>query len=734
MNEETIEQRIARLQKELEEQGNAPQKRKHKLLTLALACLLLSFTLCVYGPMDLVLGNIEELWFSVSQIWWIVVLAGLVAFGLSFGLGCLLRGKVRGVYTSLVFGAGLGFWLQGNFLNLDLGIFNGQSIQWDLFLKQEIINLGIWFLCLAIPVFLFFLRKKFWKNALRILASGLVAVQVVTLGILLLTTDGAFENRGADLFLTDKALYEVGQQDNVIVFVLDMFDEDYYQMISKEHPEALESFDGFTHFSNTVGKFSTTNYSIPYLLTNKANIPQQDYGEYLNQAYAENSFLTDLKEAGYQIDLYTSEDYVPETMLGTVNNYAQEKLVPTSNWAMFKKLYRFTASKYFPQTLKKYVWFWEDEFQKIRSVESGDSAYSTDNNNADFYQGMMEDGIQIGESAKEMKFIHLHGAHYPNTIDENVQPVEGADVIDTSRGVLKIVSDYMSQLKDLGLYDDATIILLADHGYFNGVVTNPLLMVKRPGDTGPLAEADNPVSHDNFQATLMDAIGMNEDGKYGVSAFDTTVGGQEQRVFYRYTLVDASAKDEAYTGREPYDCIELLFPDDSNNAGYVVPTGKLYPVEGGERALPAYNPYTLGEQLRYSGDDLDDRYIFDYGALKLDFDQVHLGSKQALISMTLEGELPQSGELTGEIQYGEVTHGSQRIMIYAGEGAGEKVFSETVTQNNGTLTFKIPTELVSEDRKLLIRIEMPDSYPKGWFEHHYQGYHSALELKGFKLS
>ena len=144
-----------------------------------------------------------------------------------------------------------------------------------------------------------------------------------------------------------------------------MFDEDYYRIIAKEDPHVLSGFEGFTHFSNSVGKFSTTNYAIPYLLTQRPIIPQQSYNDYLHQAYGETQFFRDLKEAGYQIDLYTSEAYVPETMLGTVHNLTQDRLVPTSNWIMFKKLYRFTASKYLPHTLKKYVWFQEDEFQDV---------------------------------------------------------------------------------------------------------------------------------------------------------------------------------------------------------------------------------------------------------------------------------------------------------------------------------------------------------------------------------
>ncbi|WP_138295349.1 MULTISPECIES: LTA synthase family protein [unclassified Clostridium] len=735
MSEETIEQRIVRLQKELEQKDIASQKnrKQRKLLTLALSCLLLSFTLCVYGPLDLFLGNIGELWFSLFQIWWIILLTGLAAFGLTFGFGYLLRGKVRGIYTSLVFGAGLAFWLQGNFLNLDLGIFNGQNIQWELFRKHELINLGIWGLCLALPVALYLWRHKIWQNAVRVLAASLAAIQGITLGILLFTTDGAFAHKDVDLFLTDKAICEVGQQDNVIVFLLDMFDEDYYRIIAKEDPHVLSGFEGFTHFSNSVGKFSTTNYAIPYLLTQRPIIPQQSYNDYLHQAYGETQFFRDLKEAGYQIDLYTSEAYVPETMLGTVHNLTQDRLVPTSNWIMFKKLYRFTASKYLPHTLKKYVWFQEDEFQKIRSVESGDAAYTTENNNSEFYQMLTNNAIQAGGSAKQMKFIHLHGAHYPYKINEQAQPLGADNVIDTAKGVLKIVSDYMAQLKELGLYDDATILILADHGYYDGTVTNPIFMVKRPGDTGPVKDAFNPISHDNFQATVMDAIGLNKDGRYGVSAFDTNIVGQPQRIFYRYTLNDASAKDEAYTGRKPYDCIELLFPDESNDASCVIPTGRLFPETGGEQSLSRYKSYALGMQLRYDENGLDEQCIFDYGVIKKGLDEVYLGTKQAQISMTIEGEISDERALKCEIGYGKVTNGSQRIAIYAGEGAGKKVFSQTITQENGVIAFEVPVEWIKADKKLVLRIEMPDAYPEGWEQDHAQGEYTALSLKSFGL-
>ena len=60
-------------------------------------------------------------------------------------------------------------------------------------------------------------------------------------------------------------------------------------------------------------------------------------------------------------------------------------------------------------------------------------------------------------------------------------------------GVFRILSEMLADLKDKGLYDQATIIVTADHGDTN-IAEHPLFMVKRSGDTSAYSESEVPAS------------------------------------------------------------------------------------------------------------------------------------------------------------------------------------------------------------------------------------------------
>ena len=80
--------------------------------------------------------------------------------------------------------------------------------------------------------------------------------------------------------------------------------------------------------------------------------------------------------------------------------------------------------------------------------------------------------------------IHLAGTHAPYTLDRAGRPAEGESTyVDQGIGVLNIVAEYLRDLKDSGLYDEATIVVTADHGewYLADEITGPtapMLMVK----------------------------------------------------------------------------------------------------------------------------------------------------------------------------------------------------------------------------------------------------------------
>jgi hypothetical protein len=139
-----------------------------------------------------------------------------------------------------------------------------------------------------------------------------------------------------------------------------------------------------------------------------------------------------------------------------------------------------------------------------------------------------------GESAS-FTFLYMHGAHDPIMMDENIQPSNDSTPAQQAMGAFKIIYEYIDQLKQLGLYDDATIIITGDHGMLHGDnVERPSLVglfVKPAGSSGaPLAISEAPVCPDELAATVMEGLLGSAEG-YGRTYFDVKEGDQVTREY-----------------------------------------------------------------------------------------------------------------------------------------------------------------------------------------------------------
>ena len=113
------------------------------------------------------------------------------------------------------------------------------------------------------------------------------------------------------------------------------------------------------------------------------------------------------------------------------------------------------------------------------------------------------------------------GSHYPFNYDEEVNDLgqDNSDVFKQSQGAIHIVSEYVRQLKELGVYDDTTIIITADHGYWTITeepikeTSTPIMFIKPAQsaelDAQPIRVDEKPVSHLDLQATVLDAMGLD---------------------------------------------------------------------------------------------------------------------------------------------------------------------------------------------------------------------------------
>ena len=73
--------------------------------------------------------------------------------------------------------------------------------------------------------------------------------------------------------------------------------------------------------------------------------------------------------------------------------------------------------------------------------------------------------------------------HYPWILDENLEYIKDGEkgtAIQAAIGRLKIVNEYTTLLKKHGVYDNATIVILADHGFNHALGRRPVFLIKQP--------------------------------------------------------------------------------------------------------------------------------------------------------------------------------------------------------------------------------------------------------------
>ncbi|MDE6983733.1 MAG: LTA synthase family protein, partial [Lachnospiraceae bacterium] len=118
----------------------------------------------------------------------------------------------------------------------------------------------------------------------------------------------------------------------------------------------------------------------------------------------------------------------------------------------------------------------------------------------------------------------MRGPHSPFYLTEDLQcePTGRTATMESQgKGSLKIVYEYIGQLKTLGQYDDATIIITADHGQgnilntekYNGQpdkTSRTLFLIKQPGEhhkSMVINEAE--VSQSELIPTILSGFGLD---------------------------------------------------------------------------------------------------------------------------------------------------------------------------------------------------------------------------------
>ncbi len=533
-----------------------------RLLIALAANFSFAFLMLFFTPVEMFLGNVSDVPFEFSVLLKVTVVTSLAYVVIATAVMLLLRGKIFDFAAGSVFAFTVASYIQSNFLNGDLGTLNGETVRWQDNLKPTLLGFAVWLLILLVPFAVRSLSRNTWQKVVVFVSVLLVIMQGTAFVSLYANAD--LEGQVYDKIVSRDGLYEVFDEGNVIVFVLDYFDNMYAEQIEEEYPDVFDELEGFTRYTDYESMYRSTMPSVPYLLTAVDWDPTRSLWEYPEYSYSSSSFLDDLHSLGARVNVYTKGMYVGTAGYGKIDNVTEDSPI-ISETGVFRAMAKYTLYKTLPRIMKAPFWLYTDDIISMSVVPSADDAAHTpyEYDDALFGTELRRDGITVvtdHEEESKFTFIHMFGTHYPWSIDENGEACDSTTLARQGAGCFKLVSEYLRDLKDAGVYDDATIIIMSDHGVsiFNeqevgeGVANGyihfphgtkdsplpdeftptPIMFIKKSGDgKGALKYSAAPLTQSDFHATIIEALG-GDGSAYGPSFFDFAEGDERTRYYY----------------------------------------------------------------------------------------------------------------------------------------------------------------------------------------------------------
>lgn len=658
---------------------------KNRLGIAAITSFLLAFTLCVFGPLELYLTNVEDLWFGIGTIVPIIAVIFAAGFVLSTAFGTVFKGKMHIYAICLIFGVALAIYVQGNFLNIDYGseVLDGQEIVWSDFTKYGLLDTFAWLVCIAVPFVIYLISKIHFKKIITAFTCLLVGMQLITLVVLFTQTDGLEKNTYAS---TRDGIYTLSQEDNTIIFVLDTFDQKYFDDLMKKHPEYKEMLNGFVQYNNATASGARTILALPSILSGEPYKKDIPYTEYIENIWDGDSPCDLMTEAGYDTRVFAENNFFTEDAAKSVKNYRDTGGKTGSKKILTKKLYKLTLYKYMPHYLKERFWMDTAEFDAAKNEDSYSSA-----NDAKFYREYLANGgyTYSEQYDKAFRLYLLNGAHDPLRLRSDATlSSETTSRMEQTEGVFKILFELMNDMKENGVYDNANIIITADHGNI-GNLEHVMFLYKAKGENQGYKVSSAPVSLFDIAPTLVDWVD-GDSSKYGSGKVFYNVKDDEKRTreFFLWTGTNKDERIERWeiTG-EAYDKSHQKLAEK-------------YFTNGGKT-----EEYKLGTKLSFEADTTANQYCID-GFRKSTGFRTPVVGRYAKMEIPIK-DLPKNGKLS--VSFG-LFASSQKTPVVI-KANGKEVFNRRLTDSDieNNLIFEVPVDLIGKDKTLTLDFEFTEA-------------------------
>ena len=545
--------------------------RKRFLGTILLCNLFLSLTVVFFSPMEIVLLNRGEFYFPFNNVWGVQLLVALGAALVLSLLMMLLPPRAGQIAAAVSLGLGLAAYVQALFLNGKMVSLTGASMK--LTDADKTTNLIIWgCIVLAVLLCVIFLgarRKKATNLLMKGVACALIVMQ--TVGLVSLIFADHSSDQEMETYLSVDGEFELSSGNNVIEFVLDSADGLAVREMLATYPELYDSLSGWVYYPNATSKHSRTYPSIPYMLTGAICHYDLPVTEYVEQAFDQSHYLKGLNQAGTDIRLFTwnpeiiaksTQEYVANSSAYRYNRFENLNLPKLIENMMKIALYKSLPYQFKNQFRYNLVQVNMSSFTR-QDLFFKDFSYM----DPGFYSDLTKSSpISVTDKyAKAFRFYHLFGPHPGADWDENLDTVsedESTDIWDLPyrarvlRGSYKMIEEYIRQMKELGIYDQSTIIITADHAISDDRETQrtlvrqttacPVMMVKYAGSdlSQPLRISSAPVAHEDIFATVEKALSSGVTGTGSGRGLEDIAEAEDRDRYYYHTAFHTDESGE----------------------------------------------------------------------------------------------------------------------------------------------------------------------------------------------
>ncbi len=507
-----------------------------------------------------------ELFFNQTEEWQVGLgklllfpIAGavgvLVTWALLAGLAARWPRVARGIALTL-FALGCYLLLADLYSPVQIDHLDGGVLTSDEPMKYSLLELGIGLVLLFILALL--IRGRGERTA-SMLAGLLAVIGIGYAGVVvahLLMPEPVLAKAKAD------ARSESG---NVYHIVLDRMQTDVF-LESVDIADARKTFRGFELYRNNIANYLTTAPSRASYMSSTF-YHEGNYKDWFREVWRDQGIQKMLSDQNYRVWNYAPfrqwRDGSVDVFHYLRDIYYERTGIPASDFADFITLWllRPVPNLLTEEALEPATAAGEALLARLNGLEQTGSTTDDQPKALTMNKGIevvaskhMFEQLAADETLRGDKgeYVYAHAIipHLPYVLDAScnyynprMKKIDQRQAyLDQAVCSVRLVEDFLIALQGSGHYDDATVILHADTGAEEGFLSDPpdyrsasttlgkpdnqllsganaLLMIKRPGETGPLKELDQPTQLVDLFPSLADILDLEE-------AIDTTIHGR----------------------------------------------------------------------------------------------------------------------------------------------------------------------------------------------------------------